>query len=235
MIKHIFIYWYQGFKNSPYLVKKCLESWKFYNPTWEITEMDKNNLYEFLPDLDKFENYNISHAAYSDIIRINLLNRFGGLWVDATTFCNKSLDEWLDNYLVNGFFCFSNPGPDRLISSWFIYSSEDNYIIQKWLNKVNEFWIDKNRSTYEYFWVHYLFNGLYEGDEKFKSIWDYIPHLEANGIGPHYIQQVNINGDLTAEIKDNIDAKIIPLYKLTYRIEYIFNVNSTLYYLFNTI
>ena len=216
MIKRLFITWLQGFENAPYLVNECLASWKCLNPSWKVHEIDNCNLKEWLPDLEEIE---VFRASYSDIIRINLLNKYGGLWVDATTFCNKSLDLWLDKYVQYGFFCFSNPGPDRLISSWFIYADLDNYIIKQWLNKVTLFWSIKDR-TYEYFWFHYIFGELYLEDEKVNEIWNNIPYLEANGNnGPHYIQEVNILGLLTNEIKDCIDSKNIPLFKLNHRVE----------------
>lgn len=240
MIKRLFIYWYQGFQNSPDLVKKCLESWKFYNLLWEIIEIDQNNLYKWLPDLDRIETYNISYTHYADIVRLNLLKRYGGLWVDSTTFCNKPLDEWLDDHLLSDFFCFSNPGPDRIISTWFIYSSKDNYIISKWLDKVNKFWEDNGKfmgkeRNYEYFWPHYCFNESYHEDDHVKQLWDIIPKLEANGIGPHYIQEHGFSGMLTNEIEDNINSKVTPLYKLTYKEEVNNLENSTLSFLYSKI
>ena len=44
MIKKIFIYWGQKFINAPDIVKKCLLSWKLENPTWDIIELDDDNL-----------------------------------------------------------------------------------------------------------------------------------------------------------------------------------------------
>ena len=46
--KHIFILWFQGFENAPFIVKKCLESWKLKNPTWKIIELDDNNISDYI-------------------------------------------------------------------------------------------------------------------------------------------------------------------------------------------
>ena len=76
----IFIYWAQKFINVPIVIKKCLLSWKLKNPTWEIIELDDNNLSEYIdieeeiPDIQK---KNITKTSYSDIIRIFLSQNMG--------------------------------------------------------------------------------------------------------------------------------------------------------------
>lgn len=34
--KKIWFLWYQGLSEAPLVVKKCYESWKKYNPDWEV-------------------------------------------------------------------------------------------------------------------------------------------------------------------------------------------------------
>ena len=136
--KVIFIYWAQKFINSPTIVKKCLLSWKLKNPTWEIIELNDDNLSEYInieEEIPNIQKKNITKTSYSDIIRIFLLAKYGGCWCDATLFCNQSLDIWLNKNTSTGFFGFDKPGTDRLLSSWFLYSEENNYIIQKWKEK----------------------------------------------------------------------------------------------------
>ena len=43
MIKDIYILWYQGFDEAPDLVNKCVKSWKYYNPDWNIILLDETN------------------------------------------------------------------------------------------------------------------------------------------------------------------------------------------------
>lgn len=108
MIKVIYIYWAQKFINAPDVVKKCLSSWKLHNSDWKIIELDDDNLYEYInidmliPEINKKE---ITKTSYSDIVRLFLLEKYGGCWCDATTFCNKSLDSWLNACVNDGFFC----------------------------------------------------------------------------------------------------------------------------------
>ena len=59
MIKKIFIYWGQKFNNAPKIVSKCLLSWKIRNPTWEIIELNDDNLNEYI-NLDEIVNIKIN-------------------------------------------------------------------------------------------------------------------------------------------------------------------------------
>ena len=141
--KIIWILWLQGFEDAPDVVKKCLASWKKHNPTWKINLLDETNIKEYI-DAEKIigSHYTkISRQALSDIVRINLLAKYGGVWTDATCFCCKPLDDWLGSYMVSGgFFAFSNPGNDRPISSWFLASDVNCKLTQKYCETVNLFW-----------------------------------------------------------------------------------------------
>ena len=86
--KNIFIFWWDGFDNAPYIVKKCRESVYKYYSDFNIIDIDKNN-YNKYTELDKkiiegFENNKISVQTFSDILRFNLLKCNGGMWIDAT-------------------------------------------------------------------------------------------------------------------------------------------------------
>lgn len=231
MNKTIYILWFQKFDNAPEVVNRCVQSWKHYNPDWNILLLDDLNLNTYI----QLNTYDINKTALSDIVRILLLKKYGGLWVDATTFCNKSLDTWLPDYIKEGFFAFDKPGPDRLLSTWFIYAEKNNYIIDKWYNSTLIYY-KLNNTPHTYYWFHYLFGDLYNSDSQFKEIWDKVPKLSANGIGPHYIQEKGFFNDISFQIKTDIDTNITPLYKLTYKVDFqLYNETKILYYLYSTI
>ena len=106
--KIIWMLWLQGEENAPYLVKKCIESWKNNNPDFKIIVLDKNTINDYVDLQDIFCNNSehIAPALFSDIIRINLLNKYGGFWVDSTCFCCTPLTNWIQNYIQTGFFVF---------------------------------------------------------------------------------------------------------------------------------
>ena len=236
MIKTIYIVWFQGFGNAPEIVKKCVHSWRYYNPDWNIELIDDENLINFF-DLESYvSNYKtINKTALSDIVRIILLKLYGGLWVDATTFCNKPLNSWLPNYINEGFFAFDKPATDRLLSSWFLYSDKNNYIIDQWFIKTIEYYKHHDNPD-TYFWFHYLFGELYNQDDRFKEMWEKVIKLSANGDGPHYLQEQGMCKKLSIKNKCDIDSKVTPLYKLTYKCNFPeYDETIMLYYLYTTI
>ena len=236
MIKVIYIYWGQKFINASFVVKKCLLSWKLKNPTWEIIELDDDNLSEYInieEEIPDIQNKNITKTSYSDIIRVFLLAKYGGCWCDATTFCNKPLNNWLNEKISTGFFGFNKPGADRLLSSWFLYSEENNYIIQKWKEKTILYWKNHNKA-HQYCWFHYLFNDLYNSDHKFKELWNSTPKMSAKG--PHFIQSRKFIKKLSTIVINHIDQIKTPLYKLSYKFDMKkYNEKCDLSYLMNSI
>ena len=134
--KTIWFLWLQGLDNAPLVVQKCYGSWLKHNPGWDIIFLDESNLANYI----SLKPLQITQQALSDILRINLLAKYGGIWVDATCFCNQPLDEWLYNYITSGFFAFDKPANDRMISSWFMASAKGNYITLAYQNAVNNYW-----------------------------------------------------------------------------------------------
>ncbi len=255
MQKIIFILWLQGFDNAPFLVKKCLASWIEKNPGWNVICLNKDSLKYYINDDIKAFNLAdkaITYAAISDFIRICLLKKYGGLWVDATTYCTIPLDDWLENYIKSGFFSFSykttpNGQPDRLISSWFLYGEKNNLIIDAWYQAVLiyfktiknigahtavvslERWNQGDREGH-YFWFHYLFGDLCKVYLKFSNEWAQVPKISE--AGPHFLQRSGMLNSMTKEVKNHIDTKKSPLYKLTYRYKHDdYNRQCSLHYL----
>jgi len=148
--KKIWFLWLQGYKNMPEIVKKCYESWRKYNEDWETIFLDENNLSEYI-DISALLNDRIipiPRAALSDIIRINLMEKYGGVWVDATCFCCRPLDDWIHNHLNSGFFAFNRPGVDRMLSSWFLAAHTGNELAEIYANTVNQFWQKHKKLTF---------------------------------------------------------------------------------------
>lgn len=239
MIKTLYICWLQGFNKAPNIVKRCVQSWKYYNPDWTIVLLDNTNLKkyvnieDYIPDINKKE---INNTALSDIIRVLLLKNHGGIWADATTFCNKSLSEWLLPYIKEGFFAFKNPTPDIVLSSWFLYSEKNSYIIKKWVDVVLHYYTIHNK-PHTYFWVHYLFGNLYKSDVLFKKKWDMVPIiLSQSEKGPHYVQKQGLFKMVTNENKIDIHSQFTPVYKLTYKTKFPrYSKKKLIYYLYSTI
>jgi Capsular polysaccharide synthesis protein len=210
--KVVWICWLQGWDRAPWLVRKCLASWQWRNPDWEIRALDSNLLQRYV-ELPSLEGKIITPASMSDIIRSLLLHEYGGIWVDATVLCHRPLDTWIWDVTPEGFFAFDRPGPDRLLSSWFIAAAEGNLLMDRWHASVVNFW-EANDQTDNYFWFHYLFADLCKSDPQFNEQWNLVPKISA--IDPHRFQSIGLLEDRDEVIEK---ALISPpaVSKLTYR------------------
>lgn len=213
MRKIIWLAWFQGWEQAPGLVTSCLASWQSLNPEWEVRPLSLADV-RLLLDLPDFTGKEITSASFSDLVRISLLNEYGGVWADATLLCRRPLDSWLSSLLVEGFFAFHRPGPDREISSWFLASSEPgNLIIQRWHDLAQTFW-KHHSQTGDYFWFHHLFSQLAVSDTLFRQSWSRVPKISA--VPCHRAQRLGLDAD-NPKALERIEEEAAPVLKLTHR------------------
>ncbi len=141
--KTIWFLWVTGLAGAPKVVLKCYGSWLKHNPDWNIVFLDEHNINDYVA----LDVHGYTPVVLSEILRINLLAKYGGVWADATCFCIRPLNEWLFAYLQNDFFAFDRPGPDRMISSWFMASTKESYITLEYQKAVNNYWAANARVT----------------------------------------------------------------------------------------
>lgn len=241
MNKTIWMFWSQGWNNTLPLCRYCLDSWEHYNPGWKVITLDESNYRDYV-DIDSvLPGVQTNPTAFSDILRLFLLKKYGGVWADATLFCNKPLDDWLNDE----FFIFTRK--DTMVSSWFLYSEPEGYVISSWYDRMVEYWKErlsgKDRLRGDYIWVHRLFAECYKTDSEYSSRIDRMtkinsiapPHVR--GSGPHMFTpyQKYLNETLNDTIKDRIDSKVDPCYKLTHKNPISTDSNTCVSYLFNTV
>ena len=119
--KLIWIYWHNGWLNAPEIIQTCRKSWIKNNPQWEVKSLDFNSINDFIDiKIKRSILNNLCIAHQSDIIRLHLLEKYGGVWVDASLFCIIPLDNWLENFLKSGLFMFESSTKLTIIANWFI-------------------------------------------------------------------------------------------------------------------
>ena len=94
--KIIWTYW-ASIDNIPPIISKCIATWKNYSPDYTINLITSDNIKTFIDmsyeDL-KAISWNDGPTRDSDIVRLNVLARHGGFWLDASIICTVSLD-WI--------------------------------------------------------------------------------------------------------------------------------------------
>jgi len=231
MNKTIWINWFQGWDNAPEITSYCVESWRKYNPDWKIILLDNDSYSKYTDFQNLLPGLETNNISKSDIMRLSILNRHGGVWADSTLFCNKPLDSWLE---IKDSFIFTRG--DRIMDNWFMAADDNSYLIEKLYEITIKWWTWRIKETdqYEqrYAWMHMLLGELLNKDPKAMEVvrnWDHIDVLHdiynrQNGYGwrgrsGHYFTPYYqfFYESVTPEFKNRIDSKIDPVYKLTYK------------------
>lgn len=113
----IWTLWWQGEENAPPLVKACINSMKRNANGANVIVITKDNYenYVTIPSyiFDKHEKGYICNAVLSDIIRFHLLEKYGGLWLDATIFVSSPIPR--EYY---GFIFYSQHTKPQEMTCW---------------------------------------------------------------------------------------------------------------------
>ena len=210
--RKIWMLWLQGENQAPPLIKASFRSWRLQNMNWDVIVLNEDTVLEYI-DMPGFP-IGVSPNHRANIIRLELLSRYGGVWADATSICLKPLDLWIDRVTPRGFFAFSKPQPLRPLANWFIASEQNSPAVNEWL-KWSKIYILNGKKPDTYFWQHFTFKWLLQKDSRVKEIWDNTPHIIAKG--PHILQRI-LDEDLNASTyPDSELMSLIPFVKLNWK------------------
>jgi hypothetical protein len=129
--KIIWSYWHS--ENIPLTVHIAYHTWHKNNIDYIICHISDKNLFHYINKKDLPDNFNnkiIQHRA--DIIRLILLEKYGGIWLDSTIYLNKPLNTKWDpkNYDVGGFVLTKNI--NLYFENWFISAPKHSKLIKEW-------------------------------------------------------------------------------------------------------
>ena len=131
--KQIWTYW-----NSDELtpvITKCINSWKKYNPDYKVTIVTPKNLSQYIDFDVKAVKFNDSPARESDIIRLNILAKYGGVWCDASILMTRPFDfptnskhEFVGYYIEH----YTTKPQWPCIEGWFFATVPGGKLVTKW-------------------------------------------------------------------------------------------------------
>ena len=240
----LYLYWHQGWRNAPDIVKRCAETWTTRNPSWTVNLLDKDNIEEKITIPSTVKKLNLPLPALSDVIRLILLKQ-GGVWADATLWCARPLDDWLEPACrPAGFFGYDRPAIDRPIASWFLAAAPGSRIVSlwhawtlrlatrtKWYSRASRLpcrglfsWMmprglsmptgDQPEDD-NFFWIHALFQLLLDRDAEFRELWLSVPKISADG--PHILQRFGLLNPVNMDALAHIENMKANVYKLARR------------------
>lgn len=138
--KIIWTYW-EG-DTVPILVIKCIEKIRQLNPSYKLVMLNQDNLSEYLPDFD-CKDVDMPIANKTDLLRLELLYKYGGIWMDATVILNENL-EWLNPLIEKNIYdCIAFKRDSStieprfpVIESWFLCARSNSPFIKSWLDEL---------------------------------------------------------------------------------------------------
>ena len=215
--KHNIIWtcWWQGIENAPQLVKKCIENMHKYANGYEVVVIDSHNLAQYiqLPDyiITKHAEGIIPHAHFSDLIRLVLLEQYGGIWIDSTILLTGSLPDYITNSDLFFFRSASNAG-HTLICNPFIAAKPHHPIIESMLQLLFAYWKQESKLV-SYSIFHLFFAIAVETNPINKQSWERVPMVAGAQI--FYIQHQL--GKPYDEKTYKLATQLSTIHKLTYK------------------
>lgn len=213
---YVWFCWLQGIDSAPKLVQDCYNSIRYWLKDKEIIVITKENYKQYVefPDyiIEKWEKGIISNTHFSDLLRLELLIRHGGLWLDATTYLTGPLPNYIED---NNFFVYRNGWMDMEMinmGSWLMYSKKsNNYLLTETRKLLYKYW-KKYNYLKNYFLLHMFFRMV--TDENPEE-WEKVPMISQ--IDSHYMMR-ELNRKYNEERCIEI-MKITSVHKLTYKFE----------------
>ena len=157
--------WLQGLDNAPEMVNVCLESHQKLLPGYEFRVLDMENYPQWveLPEWveEKYARGMIPAALFSDVLRVAVLKRYGGVWMDASVLCtgfdNQQLQkQWTEvensRFAVFRYYRKGDRYPSGL-SNWFIAATPDNVVLTSVYDMLTAYWRDYD-CTIDYYMMH---------------------------------------------------------------------------------
>jgi len=219
--KNIFVFWAQGFNNLPEIPKKCIENIEKFYPDYKILKITLDNFEEYVEINENiiklYKEKKISIQTFSDILRYNLLYKYGGVWCDATLLFFDRID-FIDKISKNDYYSLNTECNEKNILwgkvydvtyTTFFFATKKGSPILDAINKAYIEYYKKFDFVIDYFLNDYfmILAMMYKLED---GTLDKIEKIKSN---PFYLLNKIKNKDTNIDIKE---CKKIPQ-KLTWR------------------
>ena len=175
----IWVCWWQGAEQMPPLVKSCYASLQKHSNGHPVTLITQKNFREFteLPDYipEKIQAGQITLTHLSDILRMNLLRRHGGLWLDATVLLTRHVPDF-DQALFTIKRRDRNQNVAQCRWSAYLWYMTKNNLLAEFLDTLFLAYWRKENTLLAYFLIDYCVAVAYENIPAIRALLDAVPY-----------------------------------------------------------
>lgn len=185
--KKIWFCWLQGIEHAPKLVQECYQSLKKYISEYEIILITEQNMFQYVQFptyiMEKWRKGIITNTHLSDLLRVELLIRYGGTWIDSTVLCTGMQ---IPKYILDSdLFLYQvlKPGRDGhaiTISSWLMTACSNNRVLLITRDLLYEYWKTHNMMM-DYFLLHMFLSIVleqcHEEQKRIVKVCNSLPHI----------------------------------------------------------
>lgn len=171
--RYAFVYW--NSPDQPDVVQHCIDAMRRNLPAGlTLVVLNETTLTDWVSiDPAIMGKVDIpAHAA--DMIRLHLLSKYGGLWLDSSCLINEGFPAYSEQIRAEDFFLFTYSGSRT--GNWFIWADAHSYRLQL-LRAALDTWFLSGRGWTNYFMFHDVVEMLYWTDPRYASEWDAGLHL----------------------------------------------------------
>lgn len=231
--KIIWTLWMQGYKNAPELVKCTIDSIrkfaKLNNFQFILLEEDTIEKYIVFPKLikEKMDLGIIDYTKISDILRVSLLAKYGGTWVDATIYMEEEFDSslLLQNYYTIKTGGIEDYSPNISNNRWKGFFLSGNSSLFSFTRDFFFEYYSRYDIAVDYLLIDYIFDIAYKYDEKIKN-----QMLELEKSNPNLFWLENHLGDeFDQKVWNNI-IETTKVFKTTYKLSEEIKSNKNNFY-----
>lgn len=179
--KPIWICWWQGYENMPDILKECVESIRRNAGKHPVTLISKMNYAEFvdIPQvvLERLESGSLILQHFADILRCCLLERYGGLWMDATLYVTKKIPEY---YFNSPFFSLKSiPIDNSSVScyrwSTFLLGTNGATSFFSCLTDLLIAYVSQHSKEIDYLLIDYFMDIMFQSNPEYEKLLENLP------------------------------------------------------------
>lgn len=219
--KIIWTLWMQGYKNAPELVKSTIDSIRKFAElnNFQFILLEENTIEKYIvfPKLikEKMDLGVIDYTKISDILRVSLLAKYGGTWIDATIYMKEEFDSslLLQNYYTIKTGGIEDYSPNISNNRWKGFFLSGNSSLFSFTRDFFFEYYSRYDIAVDYLLIDYIFDMAYKYDEKIKN-----QMLELEKSNPNLFWLESHLGDkFDQKVWDNI-TETTKVFKTTYKL-----------------